>query len=75
MIETLELYVQHVTEHLWKENNRLFMMADTRLNSASNEIDKNLDDIEEKKLSELGKTRSHYESLVDELEKNVSEIN
>ena len=75
LIETLELYVQHVTEHLWKENNRLFMMADARLNDATNEIDKNLDDIEAKKLSELGKTRSHYESLVDELEKNVSEIN
>ena len=40
-----------------------------------NEIDKNMDDIEERKLSELGKTRWHYESLVDELEKNVSEIN
>ena len=51
------------------------MMADTRLNSTSNEIDKNLNDIEEKKLQELGKTRSHYESLVNELEKNVSEIN
>jgi len=75
LIETLELYVQHVTEHLWKENNRLFMMADTRLNSTSNEIDKNLDNIEEKKLMELGKTRLHYESLVNELEKNVSEIN
>ncbi len=75
LIETLELYVQHVTEHLWKENNRLFMMADARLNYAANEIDKNMDDIEEKKLSELGKTRSHYESLADKLEKNVSEIN
>ena len=75
LIETLELYVQHVTEHLWKENNRLFMMADVRLNYAANEIDKNMGDIEEKKLSELGKTRSHYESLVDKLEKNVSEIN
>ena len=75
LVETLELYVQHVTEHLQKEDNRLFMMADSRLNSAANEIDKNLDDVEEKKLLELGKTRLHYESLADELEKNVSEIN
>ncbi len=75
LLETLELYVQHVTEHLWKENNRLFMMADARLNYAATEIDKNMDTIEEKKLNELGKTRLHYESLVDELEKNVSEIN
>ena len=71
----MELYVQHVTEHLWKENNRLFMMADARLNYAANEIDKNMDDIEEKKLSELGKTRSHNESLAYKLEKKVSEIN
>jgi len=75
LVETLELYVPHVTKHLWKENNRLFMMADARLNSVSNEIDKSLDEIEEKKLLELGKTRSHYESLVVKLEKNISEIN
>ena len=75
LIEVLELYVQHVNEHLWKENNRLFMMADARLNYAAKDVDKNINDIEEKKLKELGKTRLHYESLVDELEKNVSEIN
>jgi len=75
LIESLELYVQHVTEHLWKENNRLFMMADARLNYATKDIDKSLNDVEEKKLKELGKTRSHYESLADELEKNVSKIN
>ena len=51
------------------------MMADARLNYAATEIDKNMDTNEEKKLNELGKTRLHYESLVDELEKNVSEIN
>tara|TARA_B100000029_G_scaffold8071_1_gene8543 strand:+ start:350 stop:904 length:555 start_codon:yes stop_codon:yes gene_type:complete len=75
LIESLELYVQHVTEHLWKENNRLFMMADSRLNYAAKDIDRNINDIEEKKLKELGKTRSYYESLVDELENNVSKIN
>ena len=75
LIEALELYVQHVTEHIWKENNRLFMMADARLNYAAKDIDDNMDVIEEKKLKELGKTRLHYESLADELEKNVSEIN
>ena len=75
LIEVLELYIQHVTEHLWKENNRLFMMADARLNHAVKDIDEKMNIIEEKKLDELGKTRSHYESLVDELEKNVSKIN
>ena len=75
LILALETYVQHVTEHLWKENNRLFMMAEARLNHATKDIDKNLEDIEEKKLKELGKTRSDYETLADDLEKHVSEIN
>ena len=51
------------------------MMADARLNHAVKDIDEKMNIIEEKKLDELGKTRSHYESLVDELEKNVSKIN
>ena len=74
LIEALELYVQHVTEHLWKENNRLFMMAEARLNHAAKDVDKHLEDVEEKKLKELGKTRSDYEALADDLEKSVSEI-
>ena len=75
LILALEVYVQHVTEHLWKENNRLFMMAEARLNYAAKDVDKNLEDVEEKKLKELGKTRSDYETLADDLEKSVSEIN
>ena len=49
LILTLEVYVQHVTEHLWKENNRLFKMADARLNNNAKDVDKNLEEIEEKK--------------------------
>ena len=75
LLETLELYVQHVTEHLWKENNRLFMMAEARLNHVAKDVDKKLDEIEEKKLRELGKSRSDYVHLAEDLEKNVSEIN
>jgi len=75
LIIALQEYVQHVTEHLWKENNRLFMMADARLNHAAKDIDKNLEDIEAKKLKELGKSRSDYEILADNLEKDVSKIN
>ena len=74
LILALEVYVQHVTEHLWKENNRLFMMAETRLNHAAKDVDKNLEEVEERKLKELGKTRSDYETLADDLEKSVSEI-
>ena len=75
LIFTLEIYVQHVTEHLWKENNRLFKMAEARLNHAAKDVDKNLEEIEEKKLKEIGKSRSDYETLVDDLEKSISEIN
>ena len=75
LILALEVYVQHVTEHLWKENNRLFMMAESRLNHTAKDVDKKLEEIEEKKLNEIGKSRSEYEPLAEDLEKNVSEIN
>ena len=75
LILTLEAYVQHVTEHLWKENNRLFKMAESRLTNNVKDVDKNLKKIEEKKLKEIGKSRSDYELLVDDLEKSISEIN
>ena len=75
LILTLEAYVQHVTEHLWKENNRLFKMADVRLTNNAKDVDKNLEEIEEKKLKEIGKSRSDYETLANDLEKSISEIN
>ena len=75
LILTLQVYVQHVTEHLWKENNRLFKMADARLTNNVKDVDKNLEEIEEKKLREIGKSRSDYELLADDLEKSISKIN
>ena len=39
------------------------------------DVDKNLEEIEEKKLKAIGKSRLDYEVLVDDLEKSVSEIN
>jgi hemerythrin-like domain-containing protein len=74
LILSLQVYVKHVTEHLWKENNRLFKMAEARLNHAVKDIDKNLEEIEEKKLKELGKSRLDYETLADDLEKSISKI-
>ena len=75
LILSLETSVQHVTEHLWKENNRLFKMAEARLNNNAKDVDTNLAAIEEKKLKEIGKSRSDYETLADDLEKSISEIN
>ena len=74
LISSLQNYVRHVREHLWKENNRLFMMADSRLNNVSKEVDERLQKIEDIKLEEIGKSRSEYETLVNEIEKTVSKI-
>ena len=72
LIETLELYVQHVTEHLWKENNKLFMMAEARLQNVSKKVDEELLGIEKSQLNELGKSRQHYEELAENLTRDVS---
>lgn len=72
LIRDMQEYVQHITEHLWKENNRLFMMAEARLQYVSEKVNKELHDIEDSKLQEIGKNREHYEKLVDELSKQVS---
>ena len=72
LISDMQQYVEHITEHLWKENNRLFMMAEARLQYVSKKVDKELGDIEESKLKETGKTRAHYEQLAEALTQDVS---
>lgn len=72
LISDLNEYVQHITEHLWKENNRLFMMAEARLQYVSDKVDKELNEIEKNKLQEIGNDRRYYEKLADNLSKEVS---
>lgn len=72
LINNMKQYIEHITEHLWKENNRLFMMAEARLQYVSEKVNKELDDIEQSKLQETGKTREHYEKLAETLTKDVS---
>lgn len=72
LISDMSEYVQHITEHLWKENNRLFMMAEARLQYVSDKVDKELNEIEQTKLKEIGNDRSYYEKLADELSEKVS---
>lgn len=72
LINDMQQYVEHITEHLWKENNRLFMMAEARLQYVSKKINQELNDIEESKLRETGKTREHYEQLAETLTRDVS---
>lgn len=73
LISDMRQYVQHVTEHLWKENNRLFVMAESRLQNVSDKVNNELCEIEQSKLDELGKTRDHYEQLVKDITRDVSE--
>lgn len=73
LVSDMQQYVEHITEHLWKENNKLFMMAEARLQYISEKIDKELIEIEKSKLDELGKTREYYEKLAKNLTKDVSE--
>ena len=73
LINDMKQYVEHITEHLWKENNRLFMMAEARLQYVAEKVDKDLGEVEKSKLTELGKSREHYETLAENLVKDVSE--
>ena len=71
LLDDMKQYTQHITEHLWKENNKLFMMAEARLQYVSEKVDKELNNVEESKLKETGKTRENYEKLVENLCENV----
>ena len=72
LVNDMKQYVEHITEHLWKENNRLFMMAEARLQYVSAKVDKELNEIEKSKLQDLGKSRDHYENLAENLVRDVS---
>lgn len=56
-------YIEHISAHLWKENNRLFMMAEMRLQGNSDQVNKSINEVEKLKLDKLGKNRTDYENL------------
>lgn len=72
LISDMQQYVEHVTQHLWKENNRLFMMADMRLEGNSEQIENELQQTEESKLKEIGNNREYYEKLAIDLEEKTT---
>jgi|TARA_B100000315_G_scaffold89162_1_gene81920 hemerythrin-like domain-containing protein len=74
LIASLELYIEHVNAHLWKENNRLFMMADARLQAYGKQVEEALQETEKSKLAKLGKTRREYEKLVEDLEGSLGQM-
>ncbi|NDF29071.1 MAG: cation-binding protein [Nitrososphaeria archaeon] len=75
LISDIAQYVQHMSEHLWKENNKLFMMAEMRLSGVSDRMNADLDSVEKKKLEQLGKSRQDYESIVQNIHSEISKIN
>lgn len=66
LVADISAYTEHVSAHLTKENFRLFVMADMMLQGKAAQVGKELAETEEAKLKALGKTRSHYEQLVDQ---------
>ena len=74
LISDIQEYIEHVSQHLWKENNRLFVMAEMRLQGHTEQINKNLIEVEKQKLSSLGKNRQDYEKLVLDLEQNITKL-
>lgn len=74
LISDIQEYVEHITQHLWKENNRLFVMAEMRLQGNSEQVNKSLNEIEKQKLSSLGKSRDDYEKIARELEQNIAKV-
>lgn len=75
LIADISQYIEHMAAHLWKENNRLFMMAEMRLQGMDEKMNSALYEVEQKKLQQLGKTRAHYEALVQNLQQEVAKIN
>ena len=70
---SMRRYVQHVTEHLWKENNRLFVMAEARLQDAAAQVSGEMEQIERRQLEEIGREREHYERMVSDLDGMVQD--
>lgn len=65
LVADIQNYTDHVSQHLTKENFRLFVMADMMLNAKAPQVSQELARTEEAKLQSLGRTRGHYEQLVD----------
>ena len=49
-------------------------MAEARLQYVSEKVDKELNEIEDSKLNDLGKSREHYEQLAENLTKDVANL-
>ena len=70
LVKDIDNYVQHVSLHLSKENQRLFAMADIILKDQENQINSHLIEVEQEKLDEIGNSREHYEKLIESINLN-----
>lgn len=64
LVNDIDNYVQHVSLHLSKENQRLFAMADIILKDQESQVNSNLIKVEQVKLDKIGRSRQHYEKLI-----------
>ena len=72
LASAMEEYASHITEHIWKENNRLFMMADARLAPSAGRVAADLDSTEEERLGRAGAGRARYEAIADDLSRRMA---
>lgn len=70
LVKNIDDYVQHVSLHLSKENQRLFVMADMLLNEQERLVNDNLTRLEKEKFDRMGNSREYYEKLVDNINLN-----
>ncbi|AIC14385.1 hemerythrin domain-containing protein [Nitrososphaera viennensis] len=71
LVADIRSYTGHVSQHLTKENFRLFAMADMMLQGKAAQVGQELAKTEEAKLHSLGRTRGHYEQLVDSYDAEI----
>ncbi|VFJ12695.1 hemerythrin domain-containing protein [Candidatus Nitrosocosmicus franklandus] len=67
LLSDIDKYINHVTLHLAKENQRLFVMADMLLAGQDETVTNDLENIEQVKLNSSKKTRKYYEDLVERI--------
>ncbi|MDE1766904.1 MAG: hemerythrin domain-containing protein [Thaumarchaeota archaeon] len=67
LVTDMQEYINHLVQHIWKENNRLFEMAEMALRNDVERVNQELSNVEAEKLKELGKTRESYEKLAEDL--------
>ena len=70
LVKNIEDYIQHVSLHLSKENQRLFVMADMLLNEQETLVNDNLARLEKEKFDQIGNSRGYYEKLIDNINLN-----